>query len=122
MADKILLGPNKHQFGIVGVDNTYGTVTKVTTTQKADEYVFEDNNGDAAAVLLHNQTIELEIEMLYDNTKAAPAIGAQVDFPIGSIKGNITQIKTDRGSKDGRKISFTAKHWVSLGNQTPVTI
>lgn len=122
MANRILLGSGNHQFGIVGIENTFGTVTKVSLTNKADEYVFEDNFGDAAAVLLHNETIEMEIECIYDSTKSTPAIGTQVDFPIGSIKGNIVSIKYDRGNKEGRKLSFTAKHWKSLGNVTPTTL
>ena len=122
MANQIQLGASKYKFGIVGVSSVFGTVLKCDTTEKVDEYIFERENGDAAAVLLHNHMIELEIEALFDDVTTALVIGQQVDFPIGSIKGNITQIKNSRGNKDGRKITFTAKHWVSLGNVTGTSV
>lgn len=122
MANQVLLGASKYVFGVVGVATVFGTVLKCDTTEKVDEYVFEGSNGDAVAVLLHNHMIELEIEALFDSTLTELAIGAQVDFPIGSIKGNVTQIKTSRANKDGRKVTFTAKHWKSMGNVTGTNV
>lgn len=122
MANRILLGNNTFEFGIVGVADTFGTLSKLSIKTTVDEFVFEDHFGDALTVLLHNQVIEMTIECLYQSGKTTPTIGAQVDIPGGSLKGNITEINFDRGNKDGRKISFTAKHWVSMGNVTAQVI
>lgn len=122
MAHQILLGGSNNVFGVVGIASVFGTVLSAEFTEKADEYVFEKSNGDAASVLLHNVTFELEIEALFDTAISALAIGQQVDFPTGSIKGNITSIKHSRKNKDGRKVTFTAKHWKSMGNVTPTEV
>ncbi len=122
MAQSILLGPNHYKFGTAEVAATFGTVLKADLTEKVDEFVFEDNNGDAAAVLLHNHTLELELTLLFDNTATVLTIGAQIDFPIAGVKGNVTQIKTSRENKGGKQITITAKNWLSMGNVTPATV
>lgn len=119
MANRTLLkGVATHEFGIVSINNTYGTVLSCDVTEKVDEYIFEDKVGDAAAVLLHNHMLEVEFEVLFNSAATALAIGTQVDIPGGALKGSVVSIKDSRKNKDGRKITFTAKHWKALGNAT----
>jgi len=122
MATSILLGANVNKFGTAEIAGTFGTVLKAELTEKVDEFIFEDNNGDAAAVLLHNHMFELELTLLFDSTATVLTIGAQIDFPVASVKGNITQIKTSRENKGGKQITCSAKHWVGMGNVTPASI
>lgn len=118
MANQFLLGSDAHEWGTVNVASTYGTVLSSDLEEKVAEHVFENNVGDAAAVLLHNHEIEVTLTVLFTDTATALAIGDQLTFPLsGTVKGNVTSIKDSRKNKDGRQITFTAKHWKSMGNQ-----
>lgn len=118
MARQLLLSGNSHHvFGIVGLGNTYGTVLSYSETDEVDEFIFEDEQGDAGAVLLHNDRKQVEVECLYDSTKTAVTIGLEITLP-DTTKARVTQIKRTEGNKDARKISFTAKRWKSIGDAT----
>lgn len=124
MGQQILLAPNNvRKFGTCEVTQVFGTVKSATLDETVDEEIWEDCCNDAAAVLLHNHRYELSLDILFESDKASAAvIGAQIDFPVASVKGNITGVTVKWESGGKKMLTIKAKHWKSLGNRVAQSI
>lgn len=121
MGQQILLGSNKHKFGTCEIASTFGTVKSAELSDDCDETIFEDCCNDAAAVLWHNEKLELSLEVLWTSDATVPARGAQITFPVANTLGNIKTIKTKWENGGKKMLSITAYHWKSIGNIEAVT-
>lgn len=122
MGQQILLGSNKHKFGACEVAQTFGTVKSATLKDSCEKTIFEDCCDDAAAVLLHKETLELTLEVLWTSTAVVPARGMQITFPVANTLGNIMDIETKWEAGGKKMLSITANHWKSMGNVEAVVV
>lgn len=122
MANQILLGSNKHKFGTCEIASTFGTVKSAELNDDCEETIFEDCCDDAAAVLWHKETLELNLEVLWTSDATEPVRGMQITFPVASTLGNIKSVKTKWEAGGKKMLSIVAKHWKSLGNVEASTI
>ncbi len=122
MGQQILLGDNKHKIGTCEIAQTFGTVKSAELSNEVEQTTFEDCCDDVVAVLLHKESLELTMDVLWMTTAVVPAIGMQVTFPVANTLGNITGLKTKWESGGKKMLSITAKHWKSMGNVAAVVV
>ena len=107
-------------YGTCEVDGTFGTVISSSVKLATDEQAFEDCRGNTEMVLLRNITYTADIEAYWD-TGDYPSIGDAITFPDVGMTGNVTGADGKRAQADRRKISITAKVWLSMGSDPTVT-
>ena len=122
MGQQILLGVNKHKLGTCEIAQTFGVVKSAELNDDCEETIFEDCCDDAALVMWHKESLELNLEVLWTSTATVPARGDQITFPVADTVGNIKSIKTKWESGGKKMLSIVAKRWKSIGNVTAVTV
>jgi hypothetical protein len=103
------------QFGIVSSTTTYGFATSVERTQSVEEATYADADGDVKGYAAYNENEEITIEATYESTTPPPTIGSEVTLTIGGVSSKyfVTGIKDTETNDDYRKVSITAKRWIT---------
>jgi hypothetical protein len=107
-------------FGTAMLGTTYGEVISCGVKRTADKIEIEGNNGNLLACILKNPRFEASFEILFpaDTEAAVPSLGAQIDFPLAEIAGNVLECEVKWANSAGRMLSITATHWDSIGEVT----
>jgi hypothetical protein len=103
------------QFGIISCADTYGLATSVERSQSVEEATYSDADGDVAGYSAYNKAEEVTIEATYESTTPVPTIGASVSLTVGGVTKFylVTGIKDTETNDDYRKVSITAKRWMT---------
>ena len=103
------------QFGVVNQGTVYGFATNVERTRSVDEATYADADGDVLGHKTFNPSEELTIEATYESTALPPTIGTTVTLTMDSVstKYNVTGIKDTETNDDFRKVSITAKRFIT---------
>jgi hypothetical protein len=101
------------QFGVVTAPGSYGYIQSFTSTQTEEIGEARDANGDVAAYNQYNEQEEIQFEYVYSGT--APAIGATLTITVegSSTKYIVTQRALTESNTDYKKMSVTAKRWMT---------
>ncbi len=105
------------QFGITRDAGTYGVIQSYETSDTSEIAEYADADGDTAGYNPYNRQIELTAEMVYESTTVPPASGAVIamDGPVTGDTNNwvVTDVKDGETNTDYRKVTLTAKRWVT---------
>lgn len=115
--DYLVLGPAGKEIinGTAMLGNDFGTIKSAGVKRQADKEDLKNGAGNLRAVVLTNPNFELTMEVAFDATVAAPAMGAAITLPLVGVVGRVmpgAEVKWEQGKERG--LSFTVNAWDSL--------
>lgn len=115
--DYLVLGPAGAEIinGTAMLGTDFGTIKSAEVKRQADQEDLKNGAGNLRAVVFTNPNFELTMEVAFDATVTAPAIGAAITLPLVGVVGRVmpgASVKWESGKERG--LSFTVSSWDSL--------
>lgn len=115
--DNVLVLGSNVVVGTAMLGDDFGTVKSCSVKRAADKEEIENAAGNLRAVLLKKPGFEMTLEVAFEATVTAPALGAAISLPLVGVVGRVmpgVEVKWEGGKERG--LSIPVSSWDSLEN------
>lgn len=113
--DNILVLGAEVVIGTAMLGSDFGTVKSCSVKRNADKEELENAAGNLRAVVLKKPGFEMTLEVAFDASVTAPALGAAISLPLVGVVGRVmpgVEVKWEQGKERG--LSIPVSSWDSL--------
>lgn len=113
----LVLGPAGQEIvnGTAMLGPDFGTIKNASVKREADKEELKNGAGNLRAVVMTNPNFQLTMDVAFDASVTAPAMGAAITLPLVGVVGRVmpgAEVKWEQGKERG--LSFTVSSWDSL--------